>query len=59
VTDTRISFEDLPLSMLNDVAEYAYAADADVTIVDFSQDGNPEHGTNSQSEMIVSTYEPD
>ena len=54
-----VPFEDLPLATLNGVAEYAFAGDDDVNIVEHTQDDQPEHGVNTQDEMLVGVYEPD
>ena len=54
-----VPFEELPLETLNDVAEYAFAGDDDVNIVEHTQDDQPEHGVNTQDEMMVGVYEPD
>lgn len=58
-TPAEVPFEDLPLGTLNEVAEFAFAADDDVNIVEHTQDDQPEHGTNTQDEMMVGVYESD
>ena len=54
-----VPFEDLPLATLNEVAEYAFANDDDVNIVQSTQDDQPGHGVKTQDEMLVGVYEPD
>lgn len=46
-----MEFHDLPLPVLDEVAEYAYADDWDVQIVDDSvSDLLPVHGVNSEDD---------
>lgn len=42
----------------DEICAYVWSTDPTVTLVDAPEDTNPEHGTNTEEEMMVSV-EPD